>query len=107
MEEEGGGQDGDGLAVGAPDGVGVGAVGGEGVLGAVESGEADLVVGGGPEVERGGADGEEEAAEDAEQDHAAVRVARVQRDRLRPPVRHVHRGVGVGGAGRRAPVGVG
>jgi hypothetical protein len=78
--------------------VGVGAVGGEGVLGAVEAGEAELVVGGGPEVERSGADGEEEAAEDAQEDHA-VRVARVQRDRLRPPVRHVHRGGG-GGGGR-------
>ena len=97
-ERAGGGgadQDGDGLGVGAPDGVGVGAVRGEGVWGAVEAGEADLVVGGRPEVERSGADGEEEAAENAEEDHA-VRVARVQRDRLRPPVRHVHRG-GVGG----------
>lgn len=98
MEVEGGGQDGDGLGVGAPDGVGVGAVRSEGVRGAVEAGEADLVVGGGPEVERGGADGEEEAAEEAEEDHA-VGLARVQRDRLRPPVRHVHRG----GGGERAP----
>jgi hypothetical protein len=90
-------QDGDGLGVRAPHGVRVLAVGGEGVRGAVEAGEADPVLGGGPEVERGGADGEEEAAEDAEEDHA-VRVVRVQRDRLRPPVRQVHRG-----GGRRAP----
>jgi hypothetical protein len=75
------------------------AVGGEGVRGAVEAGEADPVLRGGPEVERGGADGEEEAPEDAEEDHA-VRVVRVQRDRLRPPVRQVHRG---GGGSRRAP----
>lgn len=52
---------------------------------------------GGPEVERGRADSEEEAAEHAEEDHA-VRVVRVQRDRLRPPVRQVHRG-----GGRAAP----
>lgn len=99
MEVEGRGQDGDGLSVGAPDGAGVVAVRGEGVRGAVEAGEADLVLGRRPEVERGGADGEEEAAEDAEEDHATVGVARVQRDRLRPPVRHVHRG-----GERRAPL---
>lgn len=57
---------------------------------------------GGPEVERGRADGEEEAAEHAEEDHA-VRVVRVERDRLRPPVRQVHRGGGEGGGGRAPP----
>ena len=93
-------QDGDGLGVGAPHGVRVLAVSGEGVRGAVEAGEADPVLGGGPEVERGGADGEEEAAEDAEEDHA-VRVVRVQRDRLRPPVRQVHRGGGLRAPPRR------
>jgi len=60
------------------------------------------VLRGGPEVERGRADGEEEAAEHAEEDHA-VRVVRVQRDRLRPPVRQVHRGGSGEGGGGRAP----
>lgn len=98
VQVEGRGQDGDGLGVGAPDGVGVVAVGGEGFRGAVEAGEADLVVGGGPEVEGGRADGEEVAAEDAEEDHA-VGVPRVERDRLRPAIRHVHLGGGGGGGG--------
>jgi hypothetical protein len=75
------------------------AVGGERLRRAVGAGEADPVLCGGPEVERGRADGEEEAAEQAEEDHA-VRVVRVQRDRLRPSVRQVHRG---GGGGRAPP----
>jgi hypothetical protein len=95
---EGANQDSDGLGVGAPHGVRVVAVGGERLRRAVGAGEADPVLCGGPEVERGRADGEEEAAEQAEEDHA-VRVVRVQRDRLRPPVRQVHRG----GGGRAPP----